>query len=118
MTDDSLPILRFVRGLAAQQKLQDVTDGDLLVRFSTAGDETAFAVLVERHAGMVLRVCQSLLPHEAEDAFQATFLVLARQARSVRKLGSLASRREPPARRAGSGKDGRHRGRSPGHWTS
>jgi RNA polymerase sigma factor (sigma-70 family) len=90
MTDDSAPILRFVRVLAAQENLE-ATDGDLLARFTTAADEAAFTVLVDRHAGMVLQVCRSLLPEEAEDAFQATFLVLARQARSLRKSGSLGS---------------------------
>ena len=73
----------------------DVSDGQLLERF-TAGDdadEPAFDALVERHGPMVLRVCRRLLddPNDAEDAFQATFLVLLRQARSIRHTGSLAA---------------------------
>ena len=56
-------------------------------------DEPAFDALVERHGPMVLRVCRRLLddPNDAEDAFQATFLVLLRQARSIRRTGSLAA---------------------------
>ena len=73
----------------------DVPDGLLLERF-TAGDdadEPAFDALVERHGPMVLRVCRRLCddPNDAEDAFQATFLVLLRQARSIRHRGSLAA---------------------------
>ncbi len=68
-------------------------DTTLLDRFTRDGDEPAFTDLVERHGPMVLRVCQRILAdrHAAEDAFQATFLVLARQARSIRCPGSLAA---------------------------
>lgn len=61
------------------------SDRELLAQFATQQDEGAFALVVRRHGPMVLRVCRRVLHHEqdAEDAFQATFLVLARKARSV-----------------------------------
>jgi RNA polymerase sigma factor (sigma-70 family) len=68
------------------------TDQQLLQRFVATHDEAAFAALVDRHGPMVLGVCRSVLRHaqDAEDACQATFLVLARQAGNIRKPGSLA----------------------------
>jgi len=73
----------------------DLSDGQLLEWFTTRDGEPAelaFAALVERHGPMVLRVCRNLLsdPHDAEDAFQATFLVLVQKARRVWVRDSLA----------------------------
>lgn len=87
---DDMQVL-FDRGTAA-----GLADVELLARFLAdrgAGGESAFAALVTRHGPMVLRVCRGELHdlHAAEDAFQATFLVLARQARSIRERSSLAS---------------------------
>src|SRR5262245_42848727 len=60
------------------------TDGQLLTRFLEAGDEQAFGVLVRRHGPMIWSVCRRALNHhDAEEVFQATFLVLARKGNSV-----------------------------------
>src|SRR5260370_10100356 len=85
------PILRHVRRLVAGP--ETAPDGDLLQAYVEKSDGAAFAALVERHGPMVLGVCQSVLRHrhDAEDAFQATFLVLARNARSIRRRDGLGS---------------------------
>jgi len=68
-------------------------DSELLARFLATRDEGAFAALVERHAAMVTGVCRRILGHaqDAEDAAQAVFLVLAKNARRVRKPSALAA---------------------------
>ena len=68
-----------------------LADGQLLERFLSHRDEDAFAMLVERHASMVLAVCRRSLknPGEVDDAFQATFLILARRPGSVRGRDAL-----------------------------
>ena len=90
---------RYVRMLFTSGTVGGLTDGQLLERFTAQGGETAelaFATLVERHGPMVLRVCRSVLrdPHQAQDAFQATFLVLRAPGRlplGAEFAGALAS---------------------------
>ena len=67
-------------------ELAKLNDSQLLAQFCRSNDEQAFAILVFRHGPMVLRVCRNIVRNEqdAEDAFQAVFLVLARKSRQVR----------------------------------
>ena len=69
------------------------SDALLLDRFVRQHDESAFAALVQRHGPMVLRVCRRVLAdlHAAEDAFQATFCILARRTAAVRTSERLAN---------------------------
>jgi RNA polymerase sigma-70 factor (ECF subfamily) len=81
-----------------------VSDAQLLEQFLVRHDEAAeaaFAALVERHGPMVLAVCRRVLsdPHDAHDAFQATFLILVRKATTVRKRESIADWLHGVARR-------------------
>jgi RNA polymerase sigma-70 factor (ECF subfamily) len=78
-------VLRRLRGVEALRESGDLSDGQLLTRFLGRRDEAAFETLLLRHGPMVLGVCRRVLGHDqdAEDAFQATFLVLARKAGSV-----------------------------------
>ncbi|HKB39510.1 MAG TPA: sigma-70 family RNA polymerase sigma factor, partial [Gemmataceae bacterium] len=86
-------LLHYLDSLCATPEVREQTDGQLLERFVRVRDEAAFAALLRRHGPLVLRVCRTVLRHEqdAEDAFQATFLVLALRADSVRKGRSLGS---------------------------
>jgi RNA polymerase sigma factor (sigma-70 family) len=85
-------VLDHLRRLAGTRHAADLPDAQLLERFNARRDEKAFATLVRRHGPMVLGVCRSVLRHEhdAEDAFQATFLVLARKAKAIRRPEALA----------------------------
>lgn len=74
------------------ETLTGLEEGALLRRFVAQRDALAFEMIVARHGPMVLSVCRRLLqsdPHTAEDAFQATFLVLVKRARSIRDPGRL-----------------------------
>jgi RNA polymerase sigma factor (sigma-70 family) len=92
MTNKPGPILGHLWKALTARTDADQTDGQLLERFSARHEEAAFALLVERHGPLVHNVCRRLLTHaeDAEDAFQATFLVLVRKARTLDKRGSLA----------------------------
>src|SRR3954462_3631553 len=89
-------VLRQLRLLYRGDAVAGMADGLLLERLANDQGEiaqAAFEALVVRHGPMVLRVCCHLLrnQHDAEDAFQATFVVLARSARSVRRCDSVGS---------------------------
>jgi RNA polymerase sigma factor (sigma-70 family) len=86
-------LLRHIEQLTAGREVHAETDQQLLDDFAARRDEAAFASLVSRHGPMVLRVCRRVLHHEqdAEDAFQATFLVLAQRTASINKRDSLGS---------------------------
>jgi RNA polymerase sigma factor (sigma-70 family) len=85
-------LLEAVRRVVDDRRASDPPDQDFLRRFIDRHDEAAFLALLRRHGPMVLSVCRALLPNEAdaEDAFQATFLVFAARACSIRKTPSLA----------------------------
>src|SRR5215204_2388549 len=84
--------LQYLRRALDDAHTQRVGDADLLQRFVTHRDESAFELLMWRHAGMVLGVCRAILGdhHLAEDAFQATFLALARKAAAIGRREVLA----------------------------
>jgi RNA polymerase sigma factor (sigma-70 family) len=84
-------IVHHIRDLAGGPLPGAGEDARLLARFVRTGEEAAFTILVQRHGPMVLDVCRRVLRHtqDAEDAFQATFLLLARKAGSIRKGESV-----------------------------
>jgi RNA polymerase sigma factor (sigma-70 family) len=83
------PVLRHARRLAGEES----PDDQLLQRFAQRQDAGAFEALIRRHGGLVWRICRRVLGNaqDAEDSFQATWLVLARRASSIRKPRALAS---------------------------
>src|SRR4051812_20330263 len=86
------PLITRLRSAAALGTTAALTDGQLLARFAADRDEAAFAALMRRHGPMVLAACRRLLRdwHAAQDAFQATFLVLARKSATLREPELLA----------------------------
>jgi RNA polymerase sigma factor (sigma-70 family) len=88
-------LVRQLRTLFHVGAIGDLSDSQLLERFTTRDGEAAecaFTALVQRHGPMVLRVCRNLVsdPHDAQDAYQATFLVLIQKARRLWVRNSLA----------------------------
>jgi RNA polymerase sigma factor (sigma-70 family) len=86
-------VVEHIRNLAAPELANDPADQELLRDFSARRDQAAFTTLVKRHASMVFGICRRVLNHaqDAEDAFQATFLLLARKPTAIRKQTALAS---------------------------
>ena len=84
-------VLDHLRRLHRVADVSQRSDGELLHSFTTHNDQDAFSAVVSRHAPLVWGVCRRILGHrqDAEDAFQATFLVLARRAGSVRWQASI-----------------------------
>jgi RNA polymerase sigma factor (sigma-70 family) len=120
------PILQLIRRVHCDPRVEASSDQDLLRRFLGQREEAAFEALLRRHGSMVLDVCRGVLGNEAdvEDAFQATFLILARKAKSIRKAASLAcflhgvAYRTALRARADSGRRQRHEARAPRRSTS
>jgi len=86
-------VISHLRSLVANQEAAGIADADLLRRYVHERDEAAFETLLRRHGPMVLGVCRRLLhnPHDAEDAFQVTFLVLVRKAPALRSPGTIGN---------------------------
>src|SRR5947209_1075997 len=94
-------VLQYIHKVARPMAGGEATDGQFLDQFIARRDEAAFAALVRRHGPLVFTVCHRILENvqDTEDAFQATFLVLVRRARSIAKRDSIASWLHGVARR-------------------
>lgn len=86
-------VLRHLRRLIGGQPPEELLDGPLLEQFLARRDAAAFEALVQRYGPLVFGVCRRVLQdeHDAEDAFQATFLVFARRADAIRTPGAVGS---------------------------
>ncbi|HMF15082.1 MAG TPA: sigma-70 family RNA polymerase sigma factor, partial [Gemmataceae bacterium] len=87
------PVARRLQQVLGAHRVREWTDAQLLQQFVARREEDAFAALLRRHGPLVLGVCRRVLRREqdAEDAFQATFLMLARHAESIRETNSVGS---------------------------
>src|SRR5467141_3162998 len=92
-TTSMTSVIQHLRRSALRQEGADLADGELLECYITQQDEAAFEALVRRHGPMVLGVCRRILRNDADadDAFQATFLVLVRKANSIRPRGMVSN---------------------------
>src|ERR1043165_2934116 len=92
MATGSQALITRIHHLAGLSKAHALNDRQLLDQFAN-GDEVAFTALVERYGGLVMGVCRRILQHtqDAEDAFQAAFMVLARKASKVAWQESVAN---------------------------
>jgi RNA polymerase sigma factor (sigma-70 family) len=86
-------VFRPIERLFGAGSVAGLSEGQLLERFASRGDEAAFEAIVARHGPMVLGICRRVLhdPHDVEDAFQATFLVLVRKAGALRRRDLLGN---------------------------
>jgi RNA polymerase sigma factor (sigma-70 family) len=93
VSSDLAPLLQHIRQRAGPADAAALPDVQLLERLVHQRDQRAFETLLGRHGPLVWRVCRRVLrrPHDAEEAFQNTFLVLFQNAGSIRKTGSLSS---------------------------
>src|SRR5262245_14597748 len=90
-TSESLAV-GLIRRISSDVRLKDHSDHALLQQFLNENDESAFEVILQRHGPMVLNVCRSVLGNtaDADDAFQATFVVLVRKSGAISKTLSVA----------------------------
>src|SRR5438067_1867291 len=97
----SATLLSHLRTLTTTSSAENLPDCELLLQFTTARDESAFTTLLRRHGPLVLGVCRRVLANEqdAENAFQATFLALARSAHAIHKRESVSCWLHSVARR-------------------
>ena len=86
-------VIHHLRRLSLVREMAGLTDGQLLDDYNSRRDEAALAALVRRHGPMVWGVCRRILHnyHDAEDAFQAAFLVFVRKAKSIASKELLAN---------------------------
>jgi DNA-directed RNA polymerase specialized sigma24 family protein len=92
-SNQSTPIARFMAELVAEHHLSHLNDRELLRRFTRQREEAAFLALLKRHGTVIQRVCRRTLSstHDADDIFQATFLVLLKKASALHWRESIAS---------------------------